>query len=198
MDEPGDAPDQAKRLRRLDWRRLLPRLVVKAMRLNARPDQVHDLAQTTALHVLAGKGGEWDEDFDPTGWRFLLRVMDGRLKQWNAQAELRASLMDVTPDTDAVEATGPESPRDPESLAIKAERTREQIRRLKESLAEAPLALRMVEVSLEAGRLKPESMAERLGVAVEDVYTAEALLKRHVTRILAEGEARVRVVKASP
>jgi len=175
--------DRAVAFKALDWARLFKNLVYKAKKKwELEPALAKDLAQQTLTRFVQVRGAGWDYLADPTAWYRLVRKMAGRLKALHEQEERRQELMPIELDSEAVDATPPESDRGAHDAVV----ARQHLGRLRESLASAPLALAIVSLVTQEGALTASELAVSLGASVKDVYTALALLQRHIERIRAE------------
>jgi DNA-directed RNA polymerase specialized sigma24 family protein len=190
MTDEGDPTDRAERaraLRAIDWGKVFKKLTAQARRWGASESRAEDLAQYAMTRMLKDGGALWDYKADPTAFLYLLRVLHERRKTLQEQAARREELMPTETSTEKVEEFAPESDRTDEGAFVRREAALRNIERLRASLADSPLALEIVELCIREGQLDPKVIAERLGVAVKDVYTAQAQIRRHVTRLREDG-----------
>ncbi len=190
MTEEGDQPDEsafrAAAMRRLDWQRLTKRLAVKASKLGA-GQAAGDVAQDAIARMVKLGGAGWDPRADPTALRFLVRKVSRRLDAMRELEERRQQLLPTVTDSEKVDETPPESDRGAQGELVSGEAAMRNLERLRTSLAKFPLTLALLELCVREGQLDPRVVAEKLGVPVQEVYTAEAQLKRHVGKLRADG-----------
>jgi DNA-directed RNA polymerase specialized sigma24 family protein len=146
-----------------------------------------DLANDAFVHFFKNEAARWDPEADPTAYRALLYIMDWKLSGLRRRERSRQEKRPIVLDSDAVDETPPESERNPERQILTDEWVARRMRKLRAGLAGSSLTLAMVDLFEEEGLLAPAQVAERLGVDVKAVYTAEAQLRRHIKRIHEEG-----------
>jgi DNA-directed RNA polymerase specialized sigma24 family protein len=178
---------RAAAMRHLDWGSLTNRLIAKACRLGQSPTAAKDLAQDTVIRMIKIRGEGWDPAADPTAFRYLLRKLSRRIDALYELKERRAKLRPIETDSDKVDAVPPESDRGAEGELVSGEAALRNIERLRESLADSPLALAIVDLCVAHGQLEPREVAARLGVPVKEVYVAEAKIQRHTKKVRRTG-----------
>jgi DNA-directed RNA polymerase specialized sigma24 family protein len=186
-DETAARARRAALLRALDWGKLLRQLTKKASSWGFSAMVAEDLAQDTVTYVLKTGAASWDPEADPTAHRYLLYTLDWKRDAMLSKQTLRQKLQPTDVDSEAVDATPPDSDRGADGELLRGEAAMRNLERLRASLAKFPLALSLLELCAREGQLDPRDVAVRLGVPVKEVYTAEALLRRHVKRLRADG-----------
>ncbi len=165
---------------RLDWADLVPRLERIVRTKGASVDDAVDLVQAAAMKLLAGETS-WDPAKDPTARRFLAASVVGALanarRSARARYEAADGLLDEAPD--AGKDTAAAAEREAEASAA--------IARLRETLAEDPTALAVVDLVIE-GVGRAADQAARLRLPVTAVYDARERITR-LTRRLAKERA---------
>jgi len=189
MSDEGDALHAARvaMLKATDWGGVVKRLTVKARRWGLSPAAAEDVAQDAIVHVLRTEGGSWNLEAHPTVYRHLLYVMDWKRDARLTLEALRQEALPTEVDSAKVDESPPESDRGVERELLEREAIVRNLGRLRAGLRESPVALALLELCSREGLVKPAHAAERLGVDVKQVYTAEAQLRRHVRRLRGDG-----------
>jgi DNA-directed RNA polymerase specialized sigma24 family protein len=185
--DPNERAERARHLRAIDWGTVFKKLTLQAQRWGASLSRAEDLAQFAMTRMLQDGGALWNYKADPTAFDYLLRVLHERRKTLQEQAARREELMPTEINSEKVDETPPDSDRNHDGALVSREAAVRNLARLRASLAGSPLALQVVELCVREGQLDPSVVAERLGVPVKDVYTAEAQIRRHVKRLREDG-----------
>jgi DNA-directed RNA polymerase specialized sigma24 family protein len=183
-DEPIQTPTpeerraHAARVAKLDLAKLAMDLTLAARRLGA-PASAQDLAQGAILRLIESDGVGWNHEQDPTGWKYLVHAVDEARKNESKKRVRRRT--DV--NSDVVDEAPPSSDRGPERQAATREEREWAMGELVRRLEGSELALAIVKLNRERGRLTPRELGEILGVDVRRIYTAHERILAEMARI---------------
>jgi len=183
MGDSPDSPDLAAlhraRVRALPVEEVSRWLAKKAFHLGVPASAIEDLVQAAFL-ALVKKGAEkWEPAKDPKAQVFLVRAMEDALSAQRKKRQRQRTDL----DTEAVEEAPPSSDPGPARAAMDNEEATWARARLLEGLAGSPLATQIVRLCMAEGELKPATLAERLGVQVRQVYTAQERIAEEMAKI---------------
>ena len=187
MTEGDPSAVRAARLKAIDWGRTMKKLVAKALRWGLSPMAAEDLANDAFVHFFRNANAKWNPEADPTSYRAILYIMDWKYDAILTLQANREEKMPTEVNSEVVEETAPISDRNVDGQVIEAEWVARKMAKLRAGLTGSALTLAMLDLYEEVGLLDPAQVAERLGVDVKAVYTAEAQLQRHIKRIEREG-----------
>jgi len=173
----------AEKLRAIDWGDTMKRLVDRAHHFDAPGMSIEDLAQEAVRLFFKNDLATWDHEADPTAYRTLLYKMWNHAKDVRTKEDDREEKVTITHDSDAVDATPPESDENPERALETQSDIARKLATLRAALKDSPVTLALVELCTREGMLAPKQVAERLGVSIREVYVAEDQLRRHIRRM---------------
>ena len=165
---------------------LTQKLVKKARKWGVGAQAAEDLANEAFLVLIRDGAASWDHVKDPKGWVFLLRAMEDH---WSMEKK-RKKRRRTDSDTEAVEDAPPSSDRGALGAVIERDTAMWAQERLLAGLAGSPLALKIVRLCMEDGKLASGEIAERLGEPVERVDEAQRRIKAEAELVVEAAKRR--------
>jgi len=179
VDAAGDFASHANRVRALPLAFLRKELLEKGAYWGMKQAEAEDAAQQAVMRLVKNGPPPWDYAKDPTAWKFLQNRFDNFRKAKTRRAEKRATVV----DSDLVEEVPPSSDRNPGSALLEHEHAAMGRAELLRRVSNNPLAVRIVELCIQKGELKPAEIAKELGEDVKRVYEARRRIYNELARM---------------
>jgi DNA-directed RNA polymerase specialized sigma24 family protein len=170
----------AAKIRALDLATLRKRLLCKLSQWTA-PDTAEDLVQAAVLSLIHDGATTWDPVADPDAWRFVLRHTTEARKGARKKATRRRTDL----DTDSVEAAPPSSDPGAQRVALDREQAARARDDLLRRLHDNALAVKVVQLCIAEGELKPAEIAERLREDVKRIYRCQRRIQAELAAMFA-------------
>ena len=179
VEDAGAFAAHADRVRALPLALLRKQLLAKGALWGMKQAEAEDGTQAAVMRLVTNGPPPWDHVKDPKAWSFLLKNLKGYRNNKARREERRETVV----SSDLVDEVPPSSARRPDASLIEEESAATKRAELLRRLSDNPLAVRVVELCIEKGQLKPAELADEMGEDVKRIYKVHRRIYNELTEM---------------